>query len=784
MKSNHWPSKMLCSALVALLTSISMGCSLVHNVASHGINHEIHVSVHGNDHNNGSRSSPVRTISAAALRAQPGDTITVHEGVYREQVDPPRGGTSDNQRIVYRAAPGEKVVIKGSEPVQGWEYVGRDTWKLRLSDQFFGTFNPFKDEIRGDWFSRKDRTVHTASVFLDDHWLTEAASLEDVLQPATEEPLWYTPSANPPGYLMNVAWFRVSGKATAIESLAAADFSDQRGIQTAESSEGGQCIGWIETGDWVRFQSVDFGQQATQVEFRAASQTKGGTIELRLDSPDGRLIGSCAVQSTGGWQKWKSFTAPIKPTHGIQKLCLVFRSADTPKPEAGVTTIWAQFKGLNPNLANVEISVRQSVFYPRSEGINFITVRGFSLKNAATNWAPPTAQQVGLIGTHWSKGWIIEDNDISYSACAGVTLGKYGDQWDNTSANSAEGYVKTIQRGLEHGWNRNNIGHHIVRNNTISHCEQAGIVGSLGAAFSTIIGNTIHDIHVRRLFTGAEMAAIKFHAAIDSVISHNHIYHCTRGIWLDWMAQGTRVSGNLMHDNGPREDLFLEVNHGPFLIDNNVSLSTGSLLINSQGGAFVHNLFAGQVRVLHTEGRLTPANQPHSTALAGLHPNPSGDDRYYNNLFAAGNGLAPYDAALLPTFMDGNVFMGKAQPAKNEIHAKVDVEFDPAIQLHQNGVGWYLDISLARAWLGTEPRKLVNTVLLANTATTDLPFELPDGTTYRLDSDFFNRPRNPDNPFPGPFEIPAGGRFALQLWPPQSLQKGLSRIQSQPEKAE
>ncbi len=202
------------------------------------------------------------------------------------------------------------------------------------------------------------------------------------------------------------------------------------------------------------------------------------------------------------------------------------------------TTIWAQFKGVNPNEQVVEINVRQTVFYPAKTGINYITVRGFTMRHAATPWAPPTAEQIGLIGTHWSKGWIIENNAISHSTCSGIALGKYGDQWDNKSE-SAEGYVKTIERALQNGWSKENIGHHVVRNNIISHCEQAGIVGSLGAAFSTVTGNTIHDIHVRRLFSGAEMAGIKFHAAIDVEISRNHIYRTCRGLWLDWMAQGT-----------------------------------------------------------------------------------------------------------------------------------------------------------------------------------------------------------------------------------------------------
>ena len=152
----------------------------------------------------------------------------------------------------------------------------------------------------------------------------------------------------------------------------------------------------------------------------------------------------------------------------------------------------------------MEINVRQTVFYPEKTGINYITVRGFTLEDAATPWAPPTAEQIGLIGAHWSKGWIIENNTISHSICSGISLGKYGDQWDNTSANSAEGYVKTIERALADGWSKENIGHHIVRNNTISHCEQTGIVGSLGAAFSTVTGNTIYNVHMHQSFGGAD----------------------------------------------------------------------------------------------------------------------------------------------------------------------------------------------------------------------------------------------------------------------------------------
>lgn len=68
---------------------------------------EYHVSVDGSDAAEGTFSKPFRTIAYPARIAQPGDTVTVHEGTYREWINPTRGGTCDTLRIVYRAAEGE-----------------------------------------------------------------------------------------------------------------------------------------------------------------------------------------------------------------------------------------------------------------------------------------------------------------------------------------------------------------------------------------------------------------------------------------------------------------------------------------------------------------------------------------------------------------------------------------------------------------------------------------------------------------------------------------------------
>ena len=585
---------------------------------------EIHVAVNGKDVNAGTPEAPLRTIQRAAEMARPGDVVTVHAGVYRERISPPRGGESDAKRITYQAAPGGKVEIKGSEVVKDWVMVEPGLWKATVPNSLFSAFNPFSDLIRGDWFEPKGREHHTGAVYLDGEWLAEAAKFEDLIKPGQAYPLWFA------------------------------------------------------------------------------------------------------------------------------------------KVDKDRTTIWAEFKDLDPNGHLTEINVRETVFYPEKTGIDYITVRGFILRHAATNWAPPTAEQVGLIGTNWSKGWIIEKNTISHSVCSGIALGKHGDEFDNTSKDTAEGYVKTIERALARGWSKDHIGGHIVRDNTISHCEQTGIVGSMGAAFSTITGNTIHDIHVRQLFTGAEMAGIKLHAAIDVVIGRNHIYRTVRGLWLDWMAQGTRVTGNLFHDN-PAEDLFMEVDHGPFLVDNNVFLSPRSVLNVSQGGAYVHNLMAGEIRVNAYDARQTPFHKAHSTELAGMHDNPFGDDKFFNNVFSGRADLSVYDKAPMPVRMEGNVFLAGATPSKHERAPVVRPALDPGLNIVEKPDGFSLELIWEKA-LGTGSRRIVTTSLLGKAAIPDLPYEQADGQPLRIDVDFFGQKRNESNPTPGPFENPGAGRLSLEVW--------------------
>ncbi len=71
------------------------------------------------DENPGTAERPFKTISKAAQIAHPGDRIIVHEGLYREYVNPRNSGRP-GAPIVYEAVEGEQVVITGADPLSGW----------------------------------------------------------------------------------------------------------------------------------------------------------------------------------------------------------------------------------------------------------------------------------------------------------------------------------------------------------------------------------------------------------------------------------------------------------------------------------------------------------------------------------------------------------------------------------------------------------------------------------------------------------------------------------------
>jgi hypothetical protein len=459
------------------------------------------------------------------------------------------------------------------------------------------------------------------------------------------------------------------------------------------------------------------------------------------------------------------------------------------------TTIYANFNGLNPNKELVEINVRPTVFWPKKTGINYITVRGFKMCHAATQWAPPTAEQVGLIGPNWSKGWIIENNLIKDSKCSGIVLGKERASGQNLwhrdyKKRGTQREREAVFKALQLGWSKENIGSHIIRNNTIRDCEQGGIIGHLGCVFSEISNNHIYNINVKKQFTGWEIGGIKLHAAIDVLIKNNCIHDNHRGIWLDWQAQGARVTANLLFNNED-QDLFIEVNHGPMIIDNNIFLSERGILNASQGTAFVNNLIAGNIQMRAASNRFTHYHFPHSTKVLGMMTIILGDDRYYNNIFAANKdslnksqyyGLNAYDdfptasyewkstgslnnynKQKFPVYIDANLYLNKALASNIETNSVENKSLNPEISLSKEDGSYYLNITIDESFDKVKTQ-FVNTALLGAAFQSETPYENPDGSPLTIHEDYFGNSRNTETPLVGPLQNLKVGKNKIKVW--------------------
>ena len=462
------------------------------------------------------------------------------------------------------------------------------------------------------------------------------------------------------------------------------------------------------------------------------------------------------------------------------------------------TTIYANFQGSNPNEEFTEINVRKCCFYPEKTGINYITVSGFEMAQAACPWVPPTADQPGLLGTHWSKGWIIENNHIHDAKCSAISIGKEASTCHNLCSlyHRKPGYqhqMESIFRARQIGWSKETIGSHIIRNNVIHDCGQNGIVGHLGCIFSHIYDNHIYNIGVKHEFFGYEIAGIKLHAAIDVQLIHNRIHDCTLGAWFDWQAQGIRVSRNLFYRNN--RDLMIEVTHGPHMVDNNIFASEYNCDNIAHGGAFIHNLCCGFMRREQVLNRATPYHFPHTTQIAGTTFVYGGDDRFLNNIFVGGKtpeaenaafGTSSYDGCpssleayihlveqqgigdlelfervSQPAFIDSNAYLKGASAYTLEQHRYESVN-DPKIQIIEEGDAVYLTLTVEAGLLDI-PTEIISTQTLGMPRIVEAPYDDPDGNPIMLNTDLLGMLRS-TIPTVGPLEMLEVGDNHIKVW--------------------
>ncbi|AID41457.1 right-handed parallel beta-helix repeat-containing protein [Staphylococcus xylosus] len=635
----------------------------------------IHVDKKGSDCGLGNVESPFLTIDKAASVAQPGDSIIVHEGIYREEITHINTGLSESRRISFEAAKDEQVIIKGSEEITGWQQIDGSIWKVEIDNNIFKDFNPFATKLFGDWLA-VDNDKSLGQVYLNDQSLFEVSEYEQLADPKLVE----------------------------------------------------------ETLDhWTNKQvTYDYKDQSIYV--------------------------------------WYA------------------------KVEKDITTIYVNFHDYNPNNEVTEINVRKSAFRPFKMHTNYITIRNFEIANVATQWSPPTAAQTGMIDTHWSKGWIIENNTLYNAVCSAIVIGKEISTGDNlnTYRKDKPGYqyqIETVFKAVNSDWNKETIGSHIVRNNVIHDCGQNAVVGHLGSAFSKIYNNHIYNIGNKREFFGYEIAGIKLHAAIDTQVYNNYVHNCSLGMWFDWQTQGTRISKNIFNDN--TRDLFVEVSSGPYIVDNNILTADYALDNHAQGGAYVNNIINGEIVHRLMLDRATPYHVPHSTLIAGFAPVYGGDDRFYNNIFIGQEGIPNvgteiyngYNTSLSefkeavakeegdhesfhkikqPVYIEDNAYFNKANQFNREDRNFIDENVNPNLSIVEEGNEVYLNISVPESFIEFKG-KVYDTETLPKVRIVDADFEDENGNSLTLNTDL-NDELSENESMIGPLQTLATGNNKVKIW--------------------
>jgi beta-glucanase (GH16 family) len=120
--------------------------------------------------------------------------------------------------------------------------------------------------------------------------------------------------------------------------IEAENFSAQAGVQTEPCSEGGLNVGWIDTNDWMAYNSINFPTSGNyRVEYRVAS-LNGGTLSLDLNAGTIQL-GQLGVPATGGWQNWTTISHTVNINAGTYNVGVF-------APRGGWNLNWIKFTRL------------------------------------------------------------------------------------------------------------------------------------------------------------------------------------------------------------------------------------------------------------------------------------------------------------------------------------------------------------------------------------------------------------------------------------------------------
>jgi hypothetical protein len=513
-----------------------------------------YVSTVGSNANPGTLAQPFKSIQHAAALAQPGDTVLVRGGVYRETVKPARSGTAAAP-ITFKPYNGEAVTVSGANPVATWSSYGKSVYKARQSwDLGFGNNQVFVDGqmmIEARWPNTTLDVTRPRKASADNIAITSAAGIDPASAVLSDKDLTQ-PKGTWAGATIHImpghGWVGETGTVTSSD-VGKLTYSYKPLDQKNQVPRAGDA--YYLTG---KFSALD---APGEWFYEASSQT----LYLRTPGSDSPALHTIEV-------KRRQYAFDLR----------------------GRT--YVDVKDFNFFAATIISSGSSS--HLRLSGLDARYVSHFTLQ------PDPWGQQqkahnsgIALLGTDS----IIKDSRITYSAGNGVFLGGSRNRVENCVISNVD-----YNAGDEAGVYTLGAGH-VVYRNTISNTGRSGVVHRYSPG-AKILNNVIHDVMLQTTDGGGTYTWGSDGAGTEIAYNQISAVHSggfgAAGIYLDNFSTNHYVHHNVVWDS----DFALKMNppNTTNFVYNNTLVGTKYSVASSgtremNGSVFRNNLFTNRLQI-------------------------------------------------------------------------------------------------------------------------------------------------------------------------------------------
>ena len=158
------------------------------------------------------------------------------------------------------------------------------------------------------------------------------------------------------------------------KTIQAEHYTNHIGTQTntVANAEGGRTVGYADTGEWIYFEPVSL-LGIDQLTIRYAAGIDGGIVDVRLDAPDGPIVGTATLLPTASWTDFQNVTIPIDADDRSGRLYFTFRGrpGENPNDLFDLDEFTFIGKGVASNSAPTASATADKIAGPAPLAVNF-----------------------------------------------------------------------------------------------------------------------------------------------------------------------------------------------------------------------------------------------------------------------------------------------------------------------------------------------------------------------------------------------------------------------------